>query len=79
MYVATNVEIPDSLNEQQIMMLRLLKNPLPETDFQQIRNLAVKLLARKLDLIIEEWEDKNDISEATYDQLSKDHFRLKSK
>lgn len=41
------------LNEQQILMLRLLKNPLPEKDFLQMRNLAVKLLSKKLDEAVE--------------------------
>jgi hypothetical protein len=40
---------PGSLNEQQILMLRLLKKPLPEASFLQIRQLAVKLLADQLD------------------------------
>ena len=46
-------EIPGSLNEQQVLMLRLLKNPLPDADFQQMRKLTVKLLARKLDEVAE--------------------------
>jgi hypothetical protein len=67
--------ISDSLNEQQIMMLRLLKNPMPENDFLQIRRLAVKLLAKQIDESIEEWETKNDITADTYEQWSKMHFR----
>lgn len=53
---------PDSLNEQQLMMLRLLKKPMPEGDFVQIRRLAVKLLSKQVDETIEEWEAKNNIS-----------------
>jgi hypothetical protein len=77
--MAVTEEIPGSLNEQQVIMLRLLKNPLPDDDFRQMRNLAVKLLASKLDLVIEEWENKTQISEDTYDKLSKGHFRSKGK
>jgi hypothetical protein len=77
--MAVTEEIPGSLNEQQVIMLRLLKNPLPEADFRQMRNLAVKLLSSKLDLVIDEWENKNQVSEDTYDKLSKGHFRSKSK
>jgi hypothetical protein len=77
--MAVNEEIPGSLNEQQVIMLRLLKNPLPEADFRQMRNLAVKLLSSKLDLVIDEWENRNQVSEDTYDKLSKGHFRSKSK
>lgn len=64
-----------SLNEQQLLMLRLLKTPLPEASFIQIRKLAVRLLANQLDETIEEWENKNDITESDYEQLSKQHFR----
>ena len=63
-----------SLNEQQILMLRLLKKPMPEGDFIQIRRLAIKLLSKQADEIIEEWEVKNNITEDHYEQLSKKHF-----
>ena len=77
--MSVKLEIPASLNEQQVMMLRLLKDPLPEADFQQVRRLAVKLLARKLDEVTEDWEKKNHITDKTYDKLSKGHFRLKDR
>ena len=67
--------IADPLNEQQIMMLRLLKKPMPEDDFIQIRRLTVKLLAKQIDETIEEWEAKNNITADTYKQMSKMHFR----
>ncbi len=66
---------PDSLNEQQLLMLRLLKRPLPEASFTRIRQLAVELLAKQLDETIEEWEVKNGITEKDYEELSKQHFR----
>ena len=69
---------PDSLNEQQLMMLRLLKKPMPEGDFVQIRRLAVKLLSKQVDETIEEWEAKNNISSESYEQQSKKHFRSSS-
>lgn len=68
-----------TLNEQQVMMLRLLKNPLPEDDFVQIRRLATKLLAKQLDDTIDEWESKNDIKADHYDKLATGHFRSQSK
>jgi hypothetical protein len=77
--MAAELEILNSLNEQQLMMLRLFKNPLPEGDFQQMRRLAVKLLARKLDEVTEAWEKDNQVTEETYDELSKGHFRSKAK
>jgi hypothetical protein len=67
------------LNDQQVMMLRLLKNPLPEEDFVQMRRLAVKLLAKQLDENMDKWELENDITEETYEKLSKVQFRTSSK
>jgi hypothetical protein len=66
---------PGSLNEQQLLMLRLLKKPLPEASFVQIRQLAVKLLAGQMDETIEEWEIQNGITEKDYEKLSKQHLR----
>ncbi len=63
------------LNDQQLDMIRLFKNPMSEDDFLQMRRLAVQLLAKKLDLITETWENENNIIEANYDILSKQHLR----
>lgn len=71
--------IPDSLNDQQLMMLRLLKTPMSDTDFIQIRRLAVKLLSKQLDETIEDWEAKHNITAENYEQLSKMHFRSQPK
>jgi hypothetical protein len=51
----------NSLNEQQLMMMRLLKKPLHEDDFVQLRKLAAKLLSARLDDAMEKWERKNQI------------------
>jgi hypothetical protein len=50
------------------MMLRLLKRPLPEEDFVQLRRWVVKLLVRQLDGNIDKWELENDITEETYEK-----------
>lgn len=50
------ISLDSSLNEQQLMMLRLFKKPLPEADFQELRKLAVKLLSKRLDETVEAWE-----------------------
>jgi len=63
------------LNEQQLQMLRLFKDPMPEEDFQQMKRLAVQLLAKKLDGLVETWEKENGITEDYYEELSKQHFR----
>jgi len=79
LYMETKELMPDSLNEQQLLMLRLFKNPLPDTSFQQIRQLAVKLLADQLDEVIGEWEDQNGITEEYYEKMATEHFRSSSK
>jgi hypothetical protein len=71
--------IPASLNDQQMMMLRLLKKPLPKEDFIQMQRLALKLLAKQLDQTIEEWELQNNMTEEAYEKLSKGHFRASSR
>jgi hypothetical protein len=67
---------PSPLNDQQVMMLRLLKRPLPAEDFLQMQRLAVKLLAKQLDQTIENWELHNGIDEAAYEKLGRGHFRV---
>ncbi|HRP32868.1 MAG TPA: hypothetical protein PKV73_13300 [Agriterribacter sp.] len=67
------------LNEQQLDMIRLLKKPLPEEYFLQVRRLVVQLLGKQLDDTVDNWEKSNNISEADYDNLSKGHFRTSGK
>ncbi|MDE1193418.1 MAG: hypothetical protein PW786_14925 [Arachidicoccus sp.] len=66
------------LNEQQVLMLRLLKKPLPEEDFVQTRKLAVHFLAKQIEDVTDKWESENNITEEYYEKLSKEHFRTKS-
>lgn len=61
------------------MMLRLLKTPLPDTEFQKIRRFVVKLLAEQLNEEMSKWEKDNNITEADYNRLSQGHFRSKNK
>jgi hypothetical protein len=51
------------LNEQQLMMVRLLKKPLHEDDFVQLRRLATKLVTARLDAALDKWELKNRIED----------------
>ncbi|WP_295652422.1 hypothetical protein [uncultured Mucilaginibacter sp.] len=76
--MAADLEISGHLNEQQVMMLRLLKNPLPEQDFLEMRRLAVKLLSKQLDEAIEDWEEKEGIKASDYEDLKNGHFRSMS-
>lgn len=64
------------LNEQQLDMIRLLKNPLPDESFLQLKRLAVQLLGKELDDVVEKWEKENYITEASYEKLSKKHHYL---
>lgn len=75
--MATNLDIGNHLNEQQMLMLRLFKNPLPEEDFLLMRQLAVKLLSKKLDDVITAWEEEKAINEKDYKDLAEGHFRSK--
>jgi hypothetical protein len=79
LYMESQEVILDSLNEQQLLMLRLMKNPMPEDSFKQMRQLAVKLLAQQIDESIEDWENKNEITPDHYEELSKQHFRSSSR
>ena len=56
-----NETIPAVLNEQQVMMLRLLRKPLPEEDFKKMQRLAVQLLSSQLDERIGNWEEEGNI------------------
>lgn len=75
--MAVNLDTNNHLNEQQVLMLRLFKNPLPEKDFLEMRKLAVKLLSKRLDEVVEDWEEKKGIKAEDYEKLSKGHFRSK--
>ncbi|MGN6394633.1 MAG: hypothetical protein ACTHMI_03655 [Mucilaginibacter sp.] len=64
-------ELTSNLNEQQLLMLRLFKNPMPESSFNQIRELAVRLLALELDEKMEKWETDQNITPDHYEKLSR--------
>lgn len=63
------------LNTQQVEMIQLFKEPMPEEDFLQMKRLAVQLLAKKLDKLMDDWEAENGITEEYYEALGKQHFR----
>jgi hypothetical protein len=67
------------LNEQPLDMIRLFKNPMPEEDFIQMKRLAVQLLSKHLDEVIDNWEKENNINEETYEKWSKEHLRSSNK
>ena len=73
-----NETIPAVLNEQQVMMLRLLKKPLPEEDFKKMQSLAVKLLSKQLDAQMGNWEEEKNMNTKSYDTLLNTHFRSAS-
>lgn len=63
------------LNEQQLDMIRLFKKLMPENDFIQMRKLAVQLLGKQLDEIMDKWEEDNNITGEMYEEWSKGHKR----
>jgi hypothetical protein len=65
------------LNEQQVDMIQLLRNPLPEEDFLELKKKAVELLAKRLDMVMESWETENEIQPDYYAGIANDHFRHK--
>jgi hypothetical protein len=65
----------EPLNKQQMLMLRLFKRPMPEASFEQIRELAVKLLANQIKEKMTDWEEKNGITAEYYENLVNQHFR----
>ena len=52
---------PTRLNEQQLQMLRLFKEPLDEEDYNLIKREILFLKAKKIDLALEQWERENNI------------------
>jgi hypothetical protein len=67
------------LNEQQLHMLNLFKEPMPEEDFLQMKRLAVQLLTKKLDSTTDAWEKEKNITQEYYEDLSKQHLRFSKK
>lgn len=48
--------LSNQLNQQQQDMLRLFRKPMPDADYQQLRRLAVQLVAKQLDQTVDQWE-----------------------
>jgi hypothetical protein len=63
------------LNEQQIDMLRLFKNPMRQQDYDEIRKLAVQLLAQHIDEEINDLEKQKGWNQDTYEHWGKEHLR----
>ena len=59
------------LNEQ-LQMLQLFKNPMPEKDFLQLTRLAVQLLAKKLDEEMKRLESEKGWTQKTYERWIED-------
>ena len=63
------------LNSQQLEMLRLFKNPMAENDYNEIKRLAVKILAQNIDSEMDKLENENGWTSLTYEQWGKEHLR----
>lgn len=66
---------PTRLNEQQLQMLQIFKNPLPKEEYEEIKRHILKIKAKSLDNAIEEWEGVTNIAAETYEQWGKEHMR----
>ena len=64
------------LNEQQLEMLRLFKNPLAEDDFNEIKRLVVRILAKNIDDEMERLEKEKNWTTETYEQWGNEHLRI---
>ncbi len=67
---------PTRLNEQQLQMLGLFKEPMPEEDYKLLKQEIFFLKAKKIDTSLEQWEKENNISAEDYERWSKEHFRM---
>jgi hypothetical protein len=66
------------LNKQQVDMIYLLRNPIPDEHFLELKKKAIELLAKRIDKLTEIWEDENQITKEFYDDLANGHVRFKS-
>lgn len=66
---------PTRLNEQQLEMLRLFKNPLSDQDYKEVKRLVVKILARNIDFEMERLEKERGLTTEVYEQWGKEHMR----
>ena len=66
---------PTRLNEQQLEMLRLFKNPLSDQDYKEVKRLVVKILARNIDFEMERLEKEKGLTTEVYEQWGKEHMR----
>ncbi len=67
------------LNTQQVEMLQLFKEPMPEEYYNEFRDLVVKLLAKRVDDEMERLEKEKGWTQETYEQWGKEHMRTPSK
>ena len=73
------IKSADKLNEQQLEMLRLFKNPMPRQDFDEIKRVVVNILAKSIDDEMKNLEKEKGWTPETYEQWGKEHMRTSSK
>lgn len=66
---------PTKLNEQQLQMLRLFRQPMPEKEYKIIKRHILFLKSKFIDIELEKWEKENNITAADYERWSNEHFR----
>ena len=70
-----NVTEATRLNRQQLEMISLFKNPMSEQDYNEIKRLAVKLLAKNIDDEIERLETEGKLTFEVYEKWGSEHMR----
>lgn len=66
---------PTKLNQQQLRMVELFKQPWPDEDFDQVRDLIVQILAKRIDEEMERLEKERGWTSETYEQWGNEHMR----
>ena len=67
------------LNQQQLDMLRLFQSPMPEQDYNEIKKLVVKTLAKNIDDEMKRLEKEKGWTSETYERWGKEHMRTSYK
>lgn len=67
---------PTNLNEPQLMMLRLFKQRMPDEEYEEVRRLIVKLLAKNIDDEMGKLEKEKGWTQDTYEQWGKEHLSI---
>ncbi len=63
------------LNQQQLDMLKLIQNPMPEQVYVEIKRVIVQALSKNIDTEMGPLEKEKGWTEQTYEDWGKEHLR----